>query len=145
MVGWVSEELDVDSFSFVNKEFIKDPDVIQLNLVYHEFILVEESQNSKEVAQEDSEENGKDSKQSTKAKETENLAAYLNSSRVSSAGYKSYLEEETIKVFARERTDCFSLRCAAWFNLYGQSERYVVFNVEDINYLNNIYDAVINH
>ena len=47
MVGWVREELDVDSFSYVNKEFIKDPDVIQPNLVYHEFILVEESQNSK--------------------------------------------------------------------------------------------------
>lgn len=42
LIGWVREEMDAYLFYFVTLEFIKDSNAIQQNLVYEEFILVQQ-------------------------------------------------------------------------------------------------------
>ena len=58
----------------------------------------------------------------------------LSSSIVTDSGtLRTHINGETISVFAKDRTDCFSMNTAVSYNLWGGNVQEVVFNISDLS------------
>ena len=53
-------------------------------------------------------------------------------------GFKTYLGDESVSVFARDYYNAFSIHTLVWYNMWGDNVQSVTFNVTDLNENNEL-------
>ena len=64
----------------------------------------------------------------------EDIVRELSESVVATTGgFKTYLGDESVSVFARDYYNAFSIHTLVWYNMWGDNVQSVTFNVTDLN------------
>ena len=61
------------------------------------------------------------------------MRALSESVVATSGGFKTYLGDESVSVFARDYYNAFSIDTLVWYNMWGDNVQSVTFNVTDLN------------
>ena len=69
----------------------------------------------------------------------EDIMRVLSESVVATnGGFKTYLGDESVSVFARDQYNCFSVDTSVWYNMWGNNIKSVTFNVTDLNEIDTL-------